>query len=259
MIVNYNKNKYINAAIFSVLSQTYREFELLIWDDGSTDRSVEIAREYAKGDRRVKVVAASHQGIAKARKEAIAQTSGRYIGWVDSDDMLAPTALEETLAILEDSPRTGLVYTDYLDIDKTSQVKGYGNRCQIPYSPQRLLVDFMTFHFRLIRREIFERVGGINPTNEYAYDYDLCLRLSEVTRVHHLKKPLYYYRHHDKTISCRQRPEQIRDSQKAISLALQRRGLAKDWEIKVEGGIFSLQRRSVVKKPVAELPLAGSW
>ena len=115
IIVNYNREKYINAAIESVLSQTYREFELLIWDDGSTDRSVEIAREYAKRDRRVKVVAASHQGIDKARKEANAQTSGKYLSWVDRDEVLAPTALEETLAILEDSPQTGLVYRDYLD------------------------------------------------------------------------------------------------------------------------------------------------
>ncbi len=108
IIVNYNREKYINAAIESILSQTYREFELLVWDDGSTDRSVEIAREYALRDRRVKVVAASHQGIAKARKEAIDRTSGAYIGWVDSDDILAPTALEETLTILEDSPRRGV-------------------------------------------------------------------------------------------------------------------------------------------------------
>ena len=115
IIVNYNREKHINAAIESVLSQTDRELELLIWDDGSTDRSVEIACEYAKRDRRVKVVAASHQGTTKARKEALAQTSGKYLGWVDSDDVLAPTALEETLAILEDSSQTGLVYRDYLN------------------------------------------------------------------------------------------------------------------------------------------------
>jgi hypothetical protein len=118
VIVNYNRENYLGEAIASVLAQTWQDFELLIWDDGSTDESVAIANKYAQQDKRVRVVEAPHLGIAAAIKAAIAQTSGTYIGLVDSDDILAPTALAETAAVLNRHPKTGFVYTDYLNIDQ---------------------------------------------------------------------------------------------------------------------------------------------
>src|SRR5918998_1386113 len=108
VITTYNRERYLSAAIESILAQTRCDFELLIWDDGSTDRSVEIANAYAKSDRRVRVVAAEHRGQTPSRKAAIAETTGTYIGYVDSDDLLAPTALEETAAVLDAKPGVGL-------------------------------------------------------------------------------------------------------------------------------------------------------
>ncbi|UBF23967.1 glycosyltransferase [Kovacikia minuta CCNUW1] len=248
LITTYNREQYLSAAIESVLAQTYSDFELLIWDDGSTDRSLEIAHTYANQDDRVRVVAASHQGIARTRKAAIAQMVSKYIGWVDSDDILAPTALAETAAVLDAHPETGLVYTDYLDMDTNGQIRGYGSRCRIPYSPQRLLVDFMTFHFRLIRRDVFERIGGIDESSQYAYDYDLCLRLSEATQVRRLPKPLYFYRNHPGNRSLEYKQQQILWSQIAIANALQRRGLANrcEIEVKLPEGRFILRRKESV-------------
>src|SRR6476469_1888801 len=98
VITTYNRERYLGDAIASVLSQTRGDFELLVWDDGSTDDSLAIANSYAKRDRRVRVVAAEHQGRVGALKAAIAQTTGKYLGWVDSDDLLAPAALKETAA-----------------------------------------------------------------------------------------------------------------------------------------------------------------
>lgn len=245
-IVNYNRERYLAAAIESVLTQTYPGFELLIWDDGSTDRSLEIARYHAQRDKRIKLIAATHQGIARARKAAIAHTTGQYIGWVDSDDLLAPQALAETVAALNASPSVGMVYTDYLDIDAVGKVLGYGDRCRIPYSPKRLLVDFMTFHFRLMRREAFDRSGGIDDTFQYAYDYDLCLRLSEITQIQRIEKPLYYYRHHSSSRSVNATQPRIEWSQRAISQALERRGMAEQYAIEVQmpEGLFVLRRKS---------------
>ena len=81
----YNRERYLRTAIESVLRQTKEgDFELLVWDDGSTDRSVEIACDCAQRDKRVRVVAAEHQGQTRSLKAAIAQTTGDYIGWVDS-------------------------------------------------------------------------------------------------------------------------------------------------------------------------------
>ncbi|MEW6494458.1 MAG: glycosyltransferase, partial [Cyanobacteriota bacterium] len=226
VITVYNRERYLGAAIESVLAQTRGDFELLVWDDGSTDRSVQIAQNYARQDARVRVVAAQHQGRGRALKDAIAQTNGSYIGLVDSDDILAPTALEETAAVLDAHPATGLVYTDYLVMNESGEVTGYGSRCRFPYSPSGLLRKFMTFHFRVIRRTVFEQVGGINQSFYVSEDYELCLRLSEITQVERVSKPLYYYRVHRESITQQQKAEQNRLCLKAVKQALNRRQLA---------------------------------
>lgn len=142
---------------------------------GSTDGSLEIARAYAQRDKRVRVISAHNQGVTRAFKAAIAQTTNPYIGCIDSDDLLAPTALEETATVLDTNPQIGLVYTKYLVIDENGQLKGEGTRSRIPYSKERILVDFMIFHFRLFRRSVYEQIGGIDESFTCAYDYDLCL------------------------------------------------------------------------------------
>ena len=243
VIVNYNQERYIGKAIASILAQTRRDWDLLIWDDGSTDNSVTIAREYEQQNNRIRVIAAQHQGVAKARKQAIAETTGNYFGYIDSDDWIANTALEETARVLDSNPEVGMVYTDYYDVNSRGKVLGKGKRCYIPYSPQRLLVDFMTFHFRLLRREVYRQIEEINFNCEYADDYDLCLRLSEVTKFKRIQKPLYYYRHHGQNISYRKRKEQIKCSKIAINRALQRRGLADTYVLEVKGDRFCLRKK----------------
>ncbi|MDM9384718.1 glycosyltransferase [Chlorogloeopsis sp. ULAP01] len=246
VITVYNRSRYLNAAIESVLQQTRHDFELIIWDDGSTDNSVDIARHYAKQDRRVRVVAAEHQGATRSLKDAFSMTTGTYVGWVDSDDILAPTALLETAAVLDANPEIGLVYTDYIVIDENNKVIASGKRCKIPYCKDRILVDFMTFHFRLIRRSVFEQAGGIDESCQLVQDYDICLRLSEVTQVQHLQQPLYYYRQHPQSITHQHTLELILSSKDAIARALQRRGLAERYEIKVEiVGHYYLQRKNI--------------
>jgi glycosyltransferase involved in cell wall biosynthesis len=243
----YNQERYVSAAIESVLNQTRHEFELVVWDDGSTDRSLDIAHYYAELDERVRVIAAEHQGVAPALGAAFAATSGTYIGSVDNDDLLAPTALEETAAILDAYSEVGLVYTDYQVIDENGQDRGLGRRCRIPYSKERLLIDFMAYHFRLIRRCVFDQVGGIDDSMAYVQDYDLCLRLSEVTKVWHLNKSLYYYRSHQSNISKQKQVEQIENSRKAIARALERRGLDQRYEIVVHNtSQFILRRKKVL-------------
>lgn len=240
----YNRVVYLPYVIESVLAQTHTDFELLLWDDGSTDDSVAIATHYAERDKRIRVVAAPHQGQTLSLKSAIAQTTAPYVGWVDSDDWLAPTALAETVAVLNANPNVGLVYTNYQVINAEGTVQGLGSRCKIPYSKERLLVDFMLFHFRLMRRSTYKHVGGVDPAFVRAQDYDLCLKLSEVTEIHHLQQPLYYYRAHAQSVSQQQRVEQIHWAKQAIENALQRRGMADDYALDVEiVGRYTLRRR----------------
>lgn len=243
----YNRERYLGAAIESVLNQTRRDFELLVWDDGSTDSSVDIARHYAQLDRRVRVIAAEHQGFVPTLKAAFAATTGTYIGSVDSDDLLAPTALEETAAILDANLEVGMVYTDHQVIDENGQDRGLGVRCHIPYSRDRMLVDFMTFHFRLLRRCVYDQVGGIDESFEQSEDYDLCLRLSEVTAIHHVQKPLYYYRRHAGNMS-NQRQESLQWGYRASLKALKRRGLDKRYQLELlDTDQLLLRRKETLK------------
>ncbi len=271
VMTTYNRERYVGAAIESVLQQTLTDFELLVWDDGSDDRSVAIADRFAQRDRRVRVVTAAHRGRVAALQAAIAHTTGTYLGWVDSDDLLAPTAMEQTARTLDEQPQAGMVYTDYLDMDEQGVVIRYGQRCGIPYSKERLLLDFMTFHFRLMRRSVFEQVGGINGALDYVEDYDLCLRLSEVTEIHRVREPLYYYRNHTGSASQQCRLEQVLRSRTAIAQALKRRGLADQLAIEVHlpEGHFFLRRKAAptpatpsfvakMSSLLASLPLLGA-
>lgn len=189
----------------------------------------------------------AHQGRVLALQAAHAVASDEYVGWLDSDDKLALTALADTSAVLVKESEVGFVYTDYVVIDEFDTIKGLGSRCRIPYSKDRLLVDFMTFHFRLMRRDTFTAAGGIDTSIQVAIDYDLCLRLSEVTQVAQVAKELYFYRTHGETISHGRRVEQILASKEAISRALVRRGLSERYEIDVQiVGQFMLKHRAKI-------------
>lgn len=229
----FNRVSFLPEAIASFLSQAYADAELLIWDDGSSDSSLQIAQSFAQKDKRIRVISAPHLGRAIALKKAVDQTDSEFVGLLDSDDALAPTALADTVAVLDNQPNVGMVYTQYWEMDATGTVKGVGKRCQIPYSKDRLLVDFMTFHFRLLRRSVYQQVGGFDPAFVCAQDYALCLKVSEVTQVIQLEKPLYYYRWHNNSVSCQKQIEQIQWSQRAITNALSRRKLDDKLELEV--------------------------
>lgn len=230
----YNQERYLDQAIASVLQQTYTDFELIVWDDGSTDRSLEIAHAFAAQDDRVRVMTGQHGGAAAALQGGFAAARGTYLGQVDSDDGLAPQALEKTIAVLEANPAVGMVYTQHWLVDAQGQVTGLGECCTIPYSPDRLLIDFMTFHFRIIRRSVYQQVGGIRLAYDSIEDYDLCLRLSEITEIHHLPEPLYFYRKHASSTCNTRGIEQLYKCQKAVNEAIWRRGLADRRQLRIE-------------------------
>ncbi|MDB9529632.1 glycosyltransferase [Oscillatoria sp. CS-180] len=125
-----------------------------------------------------------------------------------------------------------MVYTQYQTMNADGQVQGLGKRCQVPYSPERLLIGFMIFHFRLLRRSVYDQIGGVDTSFERAEDYDLCLRLSEVTEIYPLKRPLYFYRQHDSNMSSNDL-EMLRWTSLASQKALERRGLAERYEIRI--------------------------
>src|SRR5205809_4041090 len=134
VIAAYNRADYIAAAVGSVLGQTFSDFELIVLDDGSSDRTVEVARKRAEGDSRVRVIEGPHRGVAATLNAAFRETRGKYFAWIDSDDAIAPTALAETAAYLDLHPPAEIVYTQYVTMDEDGTMRGLGTRCKVPYS-----------------------------------------------------------------------------------------------------------------------------
>ena len=223
----YNTARFLPAALDSLLAQDHEHWEGLLWDDVSTDGSGEIAADYARRDPRFRLLGnGRNNGNPYALATALASAQGDFVGVLDGDDLLEPHALSAMLRFMQENPGIGMAYSQHVEIDEADTMLQLGTRCLTPYSPQRLLVDFMTYHLRLIRANAYQAVGGYDPGMDESADYDLCLRLSERFDIGHLPQPLYRYRIRADSISQGSRLRQVRVTFDIAQRALQRRGLA---------------------------------
>ncbi len=220
----YNRDRYLAKAIASVLAQTYQDFELILFDDGSTDNSVAIAESYAQQDNRIKVIKSPHIGRIPALIAASKLATGEYAGVVDSDDWISDNALAAAVAVLDSKPEVGVVYTNCVYTDSQGNILGERKQNQLPFSRDRLLIDFIIFHLRIYRRCLFEQVEGYDATLDRAEDYDLALKLSEVTNVEFIPTATYYYRQHPQSLGSLNRIDQIYWTKKVIERSLLRTG-----------------------------------
>lgn len=113
----YNAAPYIARSIESVLAQTYEDWELLITDDGSTDKSVEIIQAYCDKDERIKLIISDHKGTANARNLSIEKAKGRFLAFLDSDDLWYPEKLQKQISYMLDN-HLAFTYTWYEIIDE---------------------------------------------------------------------------------------------------------------------------------------------
>ena len=111
----YNARTVIQETIESVLAQTWKDYEIIVVDDGSTDGSDEVVRQFTG---RARLVRRENGGVAKARNLGIEQSSGKYVALLDHDDLWHPTKLEKQVAVLERNPLIGMVITDVAHVDR---------------------------------------------------------------------------------------------------------------------------------------------
>jgi glycosyltransferase involved in cell wall biosynthesis len=222
----YNGERYVSAAVESILNQTFTNFELIIVDDGSTDSTSTILHSYR--DSRIHIVTnPSNWGISRTRNRALSLASGRYIVPHDADDISVPERFSQQVDFLEAHPEMGVVGSAYALIDSHGNCIDEVYPFQGNTSLQKILLKGNPFcHGSLmLRRESLVAVGDYNMDLAPSEDYDLLLRISEKYQVANLDRLLYWYRFNPAGASVNKFEQQYRLALEARRLAYQRRGL----------------------------------
>jgi len=198
-ITNYNYGKYVRKAIESVLEQTFKDFELVIIDDGSTDDSRSIITEYENSPN-IRIIFQENQGLNRTNNVALRAARGKYIMRLDADDFLDANALLVMTNIMEENPNLGLVFPDYYYVDDEGKVIGQERRHAFKKS---VTLKDQPAHgaCTLIRKLSLMGIGGYSEQYRCQDGYDLWLRFVEKHEVDNVNLPLFYYRRHGKNLT----------------------------------------------------------
>ena len=201
----YNVEPYLDAAIASVRAQTWRDFELLIVDDGSTDGSLAIAERHAQADPRIRVLRKPNGGISSARNHGLRATTAPVIALLDSDDSWLPEYLEAQLAILAAHPGVDIVTGNAWFLGGC--LDGQPARPSPDPRPAPDLAEILAdetavFIMSIFRRRVYETIGGFDEALRTNEDYDFWLRAAVAGfRFHRNDRPLGCYRRRDDSLS----------------------------------------------------------
>lgn len=200
LMPTYNTpEQYLRECIESIIVQSYPHWELCIADDNSPDKSVvEIIKEYQKQDSRIKLIERKENGhISLATNSALEIASGDFVALMDHDDVLWPNALHEMVAVIEKDKKVDFIYSDEDKIDGTGKIHSYPF-LKPDFSPEFLESCNYITHFSCIRMSVMKQVGGFRKGYEGAQDWDLFIRIGEITHnIVHIPKILYSWRIHE--------------------------------------------------------------
>ena len=219
----YNAIDFIEEAIESALNQTYTDLEVVVVNDGSTDSTGEFLKEIYGVHPRVTILNQPNGGISSASNTAIQNCKGEYILQLDSDDALLPEAAEMLVSVLEKND-VGFVYGDAYLTDYTGAVYGKAYSWSM-FDRFKILDGMMIHHPRMFRKRDFNRIPGFDTSLSNAVDYDLFLKLAEVTDGYHLQTPLYLYRQHNTNTSKVNTGAQDKNNHQCIISAFKRLGV----------------------------------
>jgi glycosyltransferase involved in cell wall biosynthesis len=173
-----NQASFIEAAMASVLGQSHSRLELLVQDGGSTDGTLDILRRLEARDARLRWVCAADAGPADAVNKAILRARGTVIGWLNSDDLYAPGAIERAVAALQAHPRCLAVYGHGAHVDEDGhQLAAYPTRPPATGAEEFLDGCFICQPTLLFRRSLFCLLGPLDADLRAAFDFEYWLRL----------------------------------------------------------------------------------
>lgn len=221
----YNGTQYLAEAIDSVLAQTYRDFEIIVVDDGSTDDTWHIIEAYiAAHPQIVRGIRKANGGISTALNAGIHAAKGQYVAWLSHDDRFIPTKLEKQIALLKHNRELAGVYSDYVYIDDQSSCVGYAFS---PWYPRAEMLRHLLQHVYingstlLIKRHCLLDVGAFDETLRYAQDAMMWVYIGIRYPLAHIPEPLTEYRLHLQQTSTTTKKHAIRrDSRTWLSRAV---------------------------------------
>lgn len=227
----YNGEGYLRESVESILTQTYKDFEFIIVNDASKDKSLTILEEYERKDKRIILVSNNeNSGLTKSLNNGLKMAKGKYIARQDADDISEPERLFQQVTFLEKHPDIGLIGSDSIAIDDRGKQIGLwetlGDNDQIK---ERLKKTNCFCHGSvMLRSECLKSVGVYREKFRYAQDFDLWLRISERFKVMNINTALYRLRKNPKSISGSNLSTQLDYQLLAIELAKERQGTGRD-------------------------------
>ena len=192
----YNKAPYVRKALESILTQSYKDFECIVVDDGSTDGSLNVVQSLKIEDRRLKILTQSNSGVAVARNNGVAASKGEYVCFLDADDWWEQTYLEEMDRLINEYTDAGLYGCDYYYV-KNGKKKIYPKKAEgyIDYCKVYTDCKAMPIHPNgaIIPRNVYDELGGFDSQIKMGEDFILFMQIVFKYKVAFLNKQLVYF------------------------------------------------------------------
>jgi glycosyltransferase involved in cell wall biosynthesis len=202
LMLAYNTEKYIDQAIRSILNQSFADFELLIYNDGSTDKTVQVIKSFS--DKRIRFIDSKiNRGLSYARMFSLKEARCKYVAILDSDDIAMPHRLKLQYEFMERNSFIALCGGNAIEIGENGELKeGLVHKKFKPHDLKILLFFYNIFinSSAMYRREIAVDLGGYNDMAPVE-DYDLFVRIADKYDIHTFNEALVYYRIHCNNIS----------------------------------------------------------
>ena len=194
----YNQGHFLGEAIRSTLDQTYPRVEIIVVDDGSDDRTPEVARSYSG----VRYVRQDNQGVSAARNAGFTLSRGEYVVFLDSDDRLRPEAIAANLAILDRERGAALCFGRTVQFHPDGKTNPAANWVGVePYLDLLCRNPISCPGSAMYRRRVLDSVGGFDPSLVPAEDYDMYLRIARTHRIVSHDTVVVEYRQHESSAS----------------------------------------------------------
>lgn len=222
----YNGDDYVDLAIDSVLSQTYKNFEFIIVDDGSTDKTPQILDEYAAKDNRIKVIHQENRKLPKTLSRGFREARGEYFTWTSADNIMHPQFLEKFVCDMKKYNHTGMVYGNIRIIDEKGNPKtDFGWYADDPQNPENVLLpkcilELNTYANNFVGAAFMYRAAAASVVEDYSQfkygieDYDYWMKINELFTLRHasFNDVEYSYRIHSKSLTSKDKELKITEN-----------------------------------------------